>query len=545
MPAVPRDFVSFGAFAFEPVPACEWRNSTLDFQNLPSLLRSLALPSPREGLVRAQESVDEFSLKKLAENETVRVRCRDRSNLIRLWDVCQTPDFRKSAGEDHLRLVGDIYDHLTRRDRRLPEDWMAGQFDPLDRADGDIDALQGRLSYVRTLAYIANRPDWVRDPAHWQGRTRALEDRLSDTLHERLMARFVDRRTSVLLRSLGDREELEAKVAPDGVVQVQGQFVGRLRGLAFEADKGGTTLEEKALRAAAQRAVGPEVVRRLGRLAAEPDEAFAFSPDGLVLWRGEAAGVLEASRLFAPKVRLLGELGPDAARERAQRRLEAFLSAEASRLLQPLRRLEAAIADGQLKGLARGLAWRLAEAGGVIDRALVAPDVAALSQVERRALKSLGVRFGAFSLFLPALLRSEALAFTRAFAQAAPTDRALAARGLRAVDRFAVPVEQLEALDAILREQTPKEGGSVLPPDAAGRLGWEPQQLEAILRGLGFAPARKPVAGQASIWRRRRTAHKPAAPARPLSPFAALAALTEPAPRKRRPRRRKPRQAAS
>ncbi|MDB5452833.1 MAG: helicase domain protein, partial [Caulobacteraceae bacterium] len=162
--------------AFEPVGSAEWRSSRLDFQNLDALMRSLATPSPREGLLRAAESVDEFSLKKLAEDQTVRTRCRDRSNLIRLWDVCQTPDFRKSAGEDHLRLVETIYDHLTRRDRRLPEDWMAGQFSPLDRTDGDIDALQGRLAYVRTLAYIANRPDWVRDPGHWQGRTRNLED---------------------------------------------------------------------------------------------------------------------------------------------------------------------------------------------------------------------------------------------------------------------------------------------------------------------------------------------------------------------------------
>ncbi|HET9160970.1 MAG TPA: helicase-related protein [Caulobacteraceae bacterium] len=529
--------------AFDPVAACEWRNSHLDFQNLDALLRSLNAPAPREGLVRAQESVDEFSLKKLAQDETVRIRARDRTNLMRLWDVCQTPDFRKSTGEDHLRLVGTIYDHLTRRDRRLPEDWMAEQFAPLDRTGGDIDALQGRLTYVRTLAYIANRPDWVRDPVHWQERTRALEDRLSDTLHERLMARFVDRRTSVLLRSLGDREEMEAVVAGDGTVTVQGHFIGRLKGLAFEADRAAASLEEKALRAAAQRAVGPEVVRRLGLMAAEPDQAFSLTQDGLVLWRGEAAGALEPSRPFAPKVRLLGDLGPPAVRERAQRRLEAFLAAEAECRIGVLHRLEEEIAVGKLKGLSRGLAWRIVEAGGVIDRALVSRDVAALSQAERRTLKALGVRFGAFSLYLPPLLTKEALVFTRAFAAGAPPDRALAAQGLRAVGGWTLPVENLERLDAILHEQPAQHGGSLLPADAAERLGWPPAQLRGVLKALDYAPVRKPEPGKPSYWRRRKAEPREAAPTRPHSPFAALAALAAPPARRNRPRRRKARTA--
>jgi ATP-dependent RNA helicase SUPV3L1/SUV3 len=249
---------------------------------------------------------------------------------------------------------------------------------------------------------------------------------------------------------------------------------------------------------------------------------------------------------FAPKVRLLGELGAPAARERAQRRLEAFLAAEAGRRLGPLRQLEAAIASGELKGLARGIAWRLAEAGGVIDRARVAADVAALSQTERRALKSLGVRFGAFSLFLPALVSDAALDFSRAFAAVDPdprSDRALAARGLRAVGQHLIPAAHLERLDAILRELPAKDGGSVLPPHAAQTLGWTEAQLVEILRGLGFAPARKPAAGEPSVWRRRRQAPKAQPPTKtPHTPFAALAALTRTTERRsRKPRRRKPR----
>jgi len=541
--------------AFEAIGSAEWRNAGLDFSSLTNLIRSLDAPAPREGLVRASPGIDETALRSLAGEDDVRARCRDRSVVLRLWDACQTPDFRKSTHEDHLRLVTSVFDQLTTGRRKISDDWMSGQFAPLDRTVGDIDALQSRLAYVRTLAYVANRPDWLADPGHWQGRTRDLEDRLSDTLHERLMARFIDRRTSVLLRSLGASDEMIAGVGADGAVVVEGHYVGKLQGVAFAADRAASNLEEKALRAAAHRAVGPEIVRRLGRIAGEPDEAFTLMPNGLVIWRGEAVGRLETSRTFAPKVRLFGDFGPAPARQRAARRLEAFIAAEATRTLSSLRRLEAAVADGQIRGLARGLAWRLTEAGGIIDRAPVRADVAALSPAERRSLKALGVRFGAFSLFLPAALSLEALAFRAAFAAAAapewrpgpgvsrlpdpaPSASALAARGLRAVAGLAVPVEALERADALLRAN-----GMMLAEAALEELGWSARDAERILRGLGLTPARKASVGAPAIWRHRQARPEPQrAPPRQASPFAALASLTqEPA---RRPRRRRARKAA-
>jgi ATP-dependent RNA helicase SUPV3L1/SUV3 len=542
---------------FEPVLSAEWRSSRLDFGSLPSLLRSLDRPPDREGLKRAGEALDEATLKALAADEEVADRARDRGALLRLWDVCQTPDFRKVASEEHVRLVKEFFLHLTAGRRRIPDSWIARQYAYLDRTDGDIDMLATRLASVRTLAYVANRADWLEDPAGWQGQTRALEDRLSDTLHEKLMARFVDRRTSALMRGLRVREEMLAGVADDGAVTVEGHYVGRLSGVQFEAAQGGSVLEEKALRAAAQHAVGPEIAKRLGRLAAEPDEAFALSPDGVVLWRGEAAGVVTGGPTFAPRVRLLGDLGHDAARQRATRRLEAFVAAEAARRLAPLRKLEAAVAEGRIKGLARGVAYRLVEAGGVLDRAAVRAETKALSQVERRVLRSLGVRIGAFSLFLPGLLKPDARALAQAIVaretpdwrpppsgigttpEPAPSARTLSAYGLRAVRGHAVPVEQLERLDELLRSGVKQGGGVVLSEQAREELGWDEAQAAAILRGLGFAPASKPKAGEPIAWRRRVEREPSAAAPRPHSPFAALAALKEaPAP-KRRPRRRR------
>jgi ATP-dependent RNA helicase SUPV3L1/SUV3 len=536
--------------AFQPVASAEWRNHRLDFANLPSLVRSLEATPPREGLVLSAQAIDETALKRMAEDEDVVHRVRDRVALERLWEVCQTPDFRKQTPDEHLRLIRALFDNLTTGRRRMPEDWMVGQFRGLDRTDGEIDTLATRLAGVRTLAYVANRPDWLVDPAHWQGVTRQLEDRLSDALHEKLMARFIDRRTSVLMRQLGDKAEMLAGVGEDGSVTVEGHFVGRLNGLSFEAPKAASSLEEKALRGAAQRAVGPEVTRRLGRLAGEADEAFSVTPDGAVLWNGAAAGVLTDGG----KVRLLGELGPETARERARQRLQAFVAAERQRRLAPLTRLEKAMAAGQVKGLPRGIGHRLVEAGGVLDRKAVESDLKALSQAERRALRMLGVRIGAFSLFMPGLLTPEALAFAQAMVGGAwrppvdalsrlptpaPTGRVLAARGLRAVGGLAVPVEQLERLDEALRAGFRPGVGLVLTDEAREALGWTAIEAATILRALGFTPAAR---GEPIVWRRRndKPAATVAAPPPPNSPFAALAGFKAAPPRRKRPRRRKP-----
>jgi len=545
------------AHRYEAIESAEWRNSRLDFGALPLLMRSLAAQPDRAGLKLSDEALDEHTLRALAAAPEVADRARDRTALFRLWDVCQTPDFRKTGFDDHLRLIREFFDALTGRAGRIPDLWIAGQYAGLDRVDGDIDALSARLASVRTLAYVANRPDWLADAAGWQGRMRALEDRLSDTLHQKLMARFVDRRTSALMRGLRVREDMLAGVAADGSVTVEGHYVGRLQAAAFEPAKGASLLEEKALRAAAVAAVGPEIARRLGRLAAEPDEAFALDPEGVVLWRGEAAGVLTGGGPFQPRLRLYGDLGPPAGRERAARRLEAFVAAEAGRRLGPLRALEAAVSEGRLKGLARGLAFRLIEAGGVLDRAQVREEARALSQVERRALKALGVRLGAFSLFLPALLRPEAASLSQAFArrqvadwrpaigapsplpEPRPGPAALAAFGLRAVGRLAVPVEQLERLDELLRATQRRGDAIVLSDQAREELGWDEDQAGAILRGLGFIAA--PVQpGEPTAWRRRGEPAARAGQPHAASPFAALAALRPAAApvRRKRPRRR-------
>ncbi|RZI98279.1 MAG: phosphonate-binding protein, partial [Brevundimonas sp.] len=524
---------------FDPVEAAEWRNARLDFDSLNDLLRSLVVTPNTRGLNLTALALDETLLRRLIKDEEVARVGRSRGAVMRLWEACQLPDFQKTTLDEHGRLAKDIFQALTGPRGRLTDDWVAPRFAELDRDDGQIDQLSARLSGVRTLSYIANRPDWIDQAQGWRDRTKALEERLSDVLHERLTARFVDRRTTALMQALNVRGDAVAQVEDDGAVVVEGHAVGRLSGVAFTLDKGSSALEDRTLRHAARQAVTPEIARRLGLLAADDDAAFGVTPDGAVLWKGQQAGVITGGDPFTPRVRLLGDLGAVAARDRATRRLEAWLAGEAGRALRPLKRLKSAVEGGTLKGLPRGIAFRLLETGGVLDRRDVERDLHALSQVERRTLKEFGIRLGAHSVWLPGLQKPRGRALMQAFLGAErwrpraeglsllpdppPSARLLSAFGLRAVDRFAAPVELLERLT----ELRAKNHGKLTEADLADVAVLESEA--AFLFGkLKSTRAQQP--------------DRPDKAPRIVkdSPFAALAALSPAAVAKPRRRRRGP-----
>jgi ATP-dependent RNA helicase SUPV3L1/SUV3 len=509
------------AHAFAPATHAEWRNARLDFDSLQGLMRSLSVAPPRHGLRLAEEAQDETTLRLLAADELVARRSRDRANLFRLWEVCQTPDFRKITQDEHTRLVGAMFEHLTQGRRRLPEDWARGQFEALDRLDGDIDALSGRLARVRTLAYVAHRGDWLDEAVAWAARTRALEDRLSDTLHERLMQRFVDRRTSALMRGLEQSSGATlGGIAADGTVIVEGHEVGQLIGLHFQAERGKSALEARALRGTIDRAVAPEISRRLAEIAADGDEQFSLSPNRAILWRGHAIGEIVGGSPHAPQVRLDGELGAQAARARAVRRLEAFVVGIAAQAFASLARLKAAAEGDALHGLARGLAYQLVEAAGALPRREAEEFIQSLYRGERKALRELGVRFGTFTIFVEDIVAPETIWIREIFAtlaaprwrpgaglaelREAPAKEALTFRGLRALGQVAAPIEFLERIGEIARQSDSR--GFTLTPETLAEFGWSASDGERVLRSLGFIPAAKAESGAVTSWRRRGSA---------------------------------------
>ncbi|MFO1098401.1 MAG: helicase-related protein [Xanthobacteraceae bacterium] len=402
-PFEPELVQALESHAFESVKVLQWRNTALDFSSLGALAASLAMTPTQQGLTRAPIGEDILVLEHAARDDGVREIAKTRSAIERLWDVCQVPDYRKISPSAHAELVVTLYGFLM-REGRIPTDWFARQVALADHADGDIDTLSNRIAHIRTWTFAANRPDWLGDPEHWQGVARGVEDKLSDALHERLAERFIDRRTSVLMRRMRENTMLETEVTKTGEVIVEGHVIGRLDGFRFAPDATTGGSDTKALSAAAQRALAGEIEARATRLSHAPDSQFVLASSGLIRWMGEpVAKILAGDNILRPRVRILADDHlTGAALEHVQTRLDLWTRTHIERVLAPLFVLGAA---DDVTGIARGIAFQLVEALGVLERHKVVEDVKALDQAQRATLRKHGVRFGAYHIYVPALLK--------------------------------------------------------------------------------------------------------------------------------------------
>jgi ATP-dependent RNA helicase SUPV3L1/SUV3 len=389
--------------SFESVKVLQWRNSELDFASLGALSASLAMLPAHPSLTRAPIAEDIMVFEHAARDEEVRALATGSTAIARLWDVCQIPDYRKISPAAHAELVATLYGFLL-REGRISDDWFARQVAQADHTDGDIDTLSTRIAHIRTWTFAANRPDWLGDPDHWQGVTRAIEDRLSDALHERLAERFVDRRTSVLMRRMRENTMLETEITKTGEVVVEGHTIGRLDGFRFAPEATSSGTDAKALSAAAQKALAGEIEARANKLAHAPDSQFVLTSDATIRWIGEpVAKIVAGDTVLRPRVRILAdEQLTGAALEAAQVRLDLWTRTHIERLLAPLFILGAA---EDITGLARGIAYQLVEALGVLERSKVADDLKSLDQALRAVLRRHGVRFGAYHVYVPLLLK--------------------------------------------------------------------------------------------------------------------------------------------
>jgi len=393
---------------FTPLRKLNWRNAALRFGSVEALIRSLEMPSDRDTLIKAREADDLIALKSLSQVAEVAARASDSASVRLLWDVCRIPDFRGISHGEHAGLLQAIFAHLHEKGH-VPDDWMARQVRRVDRTDGDIDALSKRVAFIRTWTYVSQRSGWLRDETHWRGETRAVEDRLSDALHQRLTQRFVDRRTSVLLRRLKQKEALLAEVNDKGDVTIEGEFVGRLEGFRFSPDTGSASggaagAEAKVVKTAALQALAPQFHLRADRFYNAPDTEIEITDQGGLMWGEFAVGKLvQGQEPLKPRIEVFVDdvAGPDVA-QKVERRLQHFLDRRIAAQFEPLIAVQK---DEELSGLARGFGFRMVEAFGILPRAQVAQEVKDLDQDARGKLRKHGIRFGQYTIFMPALLK--------------------------------------------------------------------------------------------------------------------------------------------
>src|SRR3954465_3681801 len=393
---------------FESVKVLQWRNAKLDFSSLAALQVSLAMAPSHDALTRAPIAEDLRVLDHASRDAEVRDMAHGAAAVERLWDACQIPDYRKIATAAHAELVTSLFTFLMKKGL-IPDAWFASQVELADRSDGDIDTLSHRIAQIRTWTFVANRPDWLADPEHLQGVARDVENKLSDALHERLTERFVDRRTSVLMRRLRENTMLNTEIGKTGEVTVEGHVIGRLDGFTFAPDAAEAGSDAKALQATAQKALAGEIEARAEKLSAAKDDQLVLTSDGTIRWTGDAvAKLVAADDALHPRIRIIAdERLSGAPREAVQARLELWLKTHIEKLLGPL--FDLAKAE-DVTGIARGIAFQLIEALGVLERAKISAEMKDLDQPSRAVLRKYGVRFGAYHIYVPALLKPAARA---------------------------------------------------------------------------------------------------------------------------------------
>ncbi len=541
---------------FRPLDHLYWRSADLDYSSVTDLIASLEARSDDPLLRPAPLAIDLAVLKMIAEDPAIAAQ-RDRKSR-KLWAVCGLPDFRKVGPMHHARMVRRLFNYIS-EGGHIPHEWFAAEVTRLDNVAGDIEALADRLAGIRSWAYIAQRPDWLADPAKWAERTRHVEGRLSDALHDRLTQRFVDRRTAVLVRDIGTHgaDALPVTVAADGEVSVGPEPIGHLAGFDFKVDPAARLADKRLLLAAAERRLGDELDRRAARLCDAPDSDFRLiSEDSsgalAIAWEGPdnpkgqesgphiLARLAPGRSLLEPAVRTaraLDRLSADR-RARLRARMERWIDSQVARNVPALRHLALAAADKSASPGVRALAAMLVDAGGLLPRRSIAAQLAALDKADRHALHRQRVRLGALDVYVQPLLKPAAIHWRaallsvragqpmpRLFGQSAATldgsaDPRGAALGFRRLGATWLRVDLADRLATHAHLVKASKGGDPIDHALATSLGLDPETLKRLMLEVGFVPA-----GEAWKWRGNHRAPPRIDTPRPGNAFAALANL--------------------
>ena len=506
-----------------------WRNSALDFSSPETLSTTLEAPPPLPELRASPIADDHKILLNLMSDPAITALVRDQAMTMRLWEACGLPDFRSVGAEFHTKLVARLFHFLGSGNGHIPTQMIADEVARLDSVQGNISTLSGRLASVRTWTYIANRSDWLKDPVHWAARTREVEERLSDTLHRQLTERFVDKRSSLLLRSRGlDVLPGDFQIDGTGHVSMFEEPVGRLAGFRFVPEKDARSGPRKRFLAAAEAALPAELARRVIGICAAPHSSFELRLEpgakAEVRWRGGIVATLKRGRgLLTPDLQLDASVErlEVVQREAVRSRLGRFVAEHIQGKLRPLILITDTAFSPETPSLVRATLAPIAEAGGVILRRDVNVTLQGLTADERKTLRKLGLVIGSLGIFHPKLIKPGAM-HLRIALEAVRSNRSIppvpmpglglldhppqdlaAAAQLAGFYSFGDQMLRFDLLEKIaLKIHEQRRGHAPFEPDTkvAAALGVGSATLMSVLRALGFVPV-GPIEQKQWRWR--------------------------------------------
>ena len=385
-----------------------WRNSDLNFGSPEKLISSLELKPTRKNLLRTNDSLDESVLRhflKKGSNNIIYYK-----NLELLWECCQIPDFEKKAYGQHINIVDKVFKFLSTKKQKIPSSFMKEQVKGLEKDHGNVDLLSHRLSNVRTWSYVANKKNWVENSDYWVQLTKSIEDKLSDKLHSELTKSFIDKKISILSRSLKQDLILNTKIDENNKIFIDGQFIGELKGLKFLIELTSKTLDTdiKSIKKAARKGVKEELDKRVDKIIQSQD--ISLNQDSKIIWKNNPIGRLKKGyNYLSPEIEIIAD---ESIEQETKRNLEIFLkkwfSKYINELLGDLINLTNQKIDNQYL---RALVFQLYERNGVIKRNEINDIVKLIPALERKKLWKMGIKIGRYHIYLPKMLKPKAVQF--------------------------------------------------------------------------------------------------------------------------------------
>ena len=393
---------------FKEIRTLIWRNSNLNFNNASSLIKSLDEKPHKDWLRKVHECEDEKVLKYFLKDLTSFKILNNEKVLSLLWECCQIPDFVKKTYGNHLEVISKVFGFLNGKKGKISSNYIKQQLSVLDKLEGNVDSLSNRIANVRTWSYVSNKVNWVENQDYWVERTKLLEDKLSDRLHEELTKSFIDKRASILARGLKQDATFNTKIIENEKVIIDNQFIGKLKGLKLELDLKADTLDTdiKSLKKAAKRSIGPELSRRIKQITNAG--LLEIKDDFKIYWgKFSIAKLLPGKDYLDPELALIID---DTIEVAEKKKLSDYLKKWLSEKIRFV--LKSLIDLKDLKennSSIRALAYQLYENNGVLKRENVSEYLKNLEQKEKKILRNLGVKFGRYHIFLFKLLKPEAV----------------------------------------------------------------------------------------------------------------------------------------
>ncbi|MDC3062538.1 helicase-related protein [Candidatus Pelagibacter sp.] len=493
---------------FEEIRTLFWRNSNLNFNNPISLIKSLEERPQVEWLRKIHECEDEKALKYFLKDQKILSIEFDKKTLILLWECCQIPDFVKKTYGNHFEVIGNVFKFLTSKKGLISENYMRLQLMKLDKLDGNVDSLSNRIANVRTWSYVSNKNNWVENQSYWIEKTKHLEDRLSDRLHEELTKTFIDKRASVLARGLKQDMEFKTEILQNNDVKIDDQFIGKIKGLKLELDlkKGALETDIKSLKKAARQTIGPELEKRVQSII--DTGLISLNEDFKIYWNDfPIAKLTSGSDYLNPNFDLIVD---DIIEQNTKQKLNDYINqwihSKINNILKSLINLKNIKENNSS---IKALAYQLYENNGVLKREQVSEYLKNLEQNERKILRDLGVKFGRYHVFLYQLIKPEAVSlrtllwknFYEKFHNLKPPtfglnfldDKEIKNKnfmllcGFERFDNFFVRIDILERLFVLIINSSSKENSEIkLVPEMLNLLGCSKDNFKKLLQKMNY-----------------------------------------------------------